>query len=122
MNGDEKSDPAIVAVKPANEPRRRGTEWVERRAGAEGNADDPHAVRAQHRAAASPGIARVRKAAQERRGEKFTTLLHHIDVALLDQAYRWLKRDAAPGVDGMTWDAYGEGLEARLRDLESRIH
>ncbi len=95
--------------------RRRG-------AGAEGNADDPHAVRAQHRAAASPGIARVRKAAQERRGEKFTTLLHHIDVALLDQAYRWLKRDAAPGVDGMTWDAYGEGLEARLRDLESRIH
>jgi retron-type reverse transcriptase len=43
-------------------------------------------------------------------------------VALLDQAYRWLKRDAAPGVDGMTWDAYGEGLEARLRDLESRIH
>ena len=34
----------------------------------------------------------------------------------------WLKREAAPGVDGMTWDAYGEGLEARLRDLESRVH
>ena len=49
-------------------------------------------------------------------------MLHHIDAALLHQAYHWLKRDAAPGVDGMTWDAYGEGLEARLRDLESRIH
>lgn len=122
MNGDEKSDPAIVAVKPANEPRRRGEERVERRAGAEGNADEPHEVRAQHRAASSPGIARIRKAAQERKGERFTTLLHHIDATLLDQAYHWLKREAAPGVDGMTWVAYGEGLEARLRDLESRIH
>jgi RNA-directed DNA polymerase len=60
--------------------------------------------------------------AREKKGERFTTLLHHIDAALLRQAYYWLKRDAAPGVDGMTWDAYGEGLEARLRDLESRIH
>jgi group II intron reverse transcriptase/maturase len=60
--------------------------------------------------------------AREKKGERFTTLLHHIDASLLRQAYFWLKRDAAPGVDGMTWDAYGEGLEARLRDLESRIH
>jgi group II intron reverse transcriptase/maturase len=60
--------------------------------------------------------------AREKKGERFTTLLHHIDAALLRQAYFWLKRDAAPGVDGMTWDAYGEGLEVRLRDLESRIH
>jgi group II intron reverse transcriptase/maturase len=49
-------------------------------------------------------------------------LLHHIDATLLRQAYHWLKRDAAPGVDGMTWDAYGEGLDARLCDLEARIH
>jgi RNA-directed DNA polymerase len=49
-------------------------------------------------------------------------LLHHIDASLLRQAYHWLKRDAAPGVDGVTWDAYGEGLEVRLRDLEARIH
>jgi RNA-directed DNA polymerase len=68
------------------------------------------------------GIDRVRKAAQDRKAEKFTTLLHHIDTALLRQAYHWLKRDAAPGVDGMTWDAYGEGLDARLCDLEARIH
>lgn len=109
MNGDEKSDLAIVAVKPANKAGRPGAERVERRAGAEGNADGPHEARAQHRAASSPGIARVRKAAQERKGERFTSLLHHIDAPLLEQAYHWLKRDAAPGVDGMTWDAYGEG-------------
>jgi retron-type reverse transcriptase len=122
MNGDEKSDPTIVAMKPANERPRGSKEWVERRVGAEGNVGGPHGVRAQERAATSSGIDRVRKAAQERKGEKFTTLLHHIDASLLRQAYDWLKRDAAPGVDGMTWDAYGEGLEAHLRDLESRIH
>jgi RNA-directed DNA polymerase len=122
MNGDEKSDPTIVAMKPANEPLRRGKEWAEPRVGAEGNVRGPHGVRAQDRAAPSAGIDRVREVAREKQGERFTTLLHHIDAALLRQAYYWLKRDAAPGVDGMTWDAYGEGLEARLRDLESRIH
>ncbi len=70
----------------------------------------------------SSGIDRVRKAAQERKGERFTTLLHHIDAKLLPQAYHWLKREAAPGVDGMTWEAHGDGLEARLCDLETRIH
>ena len=122
MNADEKSDPAIVAAKPVNEPGRPGKEWVEPRAGAEGNVGDSHGVRAQNRATPTSGIDRVRKAAHEKKAEKFTTLLHHIDAALLHQAYHWLKRDAAAGVDGMTWDAYGEGLDARLCDLEARIH
>ena len=122
MNGDEKSDRAIVAVKPANKAGEPGAEWVEPRAGAKGNASDPHGDRAQDRETSRLGIERVRKAAQERKGERFTTLLHHIDATLLRQAYHWLKREAAPGVDGMTWDAYGEGLDARLRDLEARIH
>ena len=121
MNGDEKSDLAIVAVKSANEPGRPGEEWAEPRAGAKGNARDSHGVRAQHRAAPLSGLDRVRKAARERKTEKFTTLLHHIDAALLREAYHWLKRDAAPGVDGVTWDAYGKGLDARLCDLEARV-
>jgi RNA-directed DNA polymerase len=87
MNGDEKSDPAIVAVKPANEPWQPGKEWVEPRAGAEGNARDSHGVRARNRAAPSSGIDRVRKAAQERKAEKFTTLPHHIDAPLLANIY-----------------------------------
>ena len=94
----------------------------EPRAGAKGNAAGSHGGRAQDRATPQSGIDRVRQAAQERKGERFTTLLHHIDATLLRQAYHWLKREAAPGVDGMTWEAYGEGLEDRLIDLESRIH
>ena len=95
---------------------------MERRAAAKGNVEGPNGVRAQERAASLPGIDRVREAAHKRKGERFTTLLHHVDAPLLREAHFWLKRDAAPGVDGMTWYAYGEGLDARLRDLESRIH
>ena len=105
MNGNEKLDPAIVAVKPANKPVRPGKEWAE----PEGNARDQHGVRARNRAAPSSGNDRVHKAAHERKTERFTTVLHHMDAVLLRQAYHRLKRDAAPGVDGMTWDAYGEG-------------
>jgi RNA-directed DNA polymerase len=122
MHGQEKSDPAIVAAKSANKAGRPGAERMEPRAGAEGNAGEPHTVRAQCREAASPGIARIRQAAKNRKGEKLTTLLHHIDVALLEQAYHWLKRDAAAGVDGMTWADYGEGLSDRLADLHDRVH
>ncbi len=122
MHGREKSDLAVVAVKSANKSGRPGAERMEPRAGAEGNAREPHAVRAQNRDAASPGLARIRAVAKDRRGERFTTLLHHIDVDLLEQAYHWLKRDAAAGVDGMTWAAYGEGLAGRLADLHDRVH
>lgn len=122
MNGQEKSDPAIVATKSANKAGRPGAERMEPRAGAEGNAGQPRTDRTQNRAAVSPGLARIRQAAKDRREERFTSLLHHIDVALLEQAYHWLKRDAAPGVDGMTWAEYGDGLADRLADLHQRVH
>jgi group II intron reverse transcriptase/maturase len=70
----------------------------------------------------SPGLDRVRQAARERRKERFTALLHHIDVDLLRWAYGRLQRAAAAGVDGLTWRVYGDGLEARLADLHARIH
>ena len=53
---------------------------------------------------------------------RFTNLLHHITVELLGEAYRALNPKAAPGVDGVTWAEYGEGLENRLRDLHGRVH
>jgi group II intron reverse transcriptase/maturase len=65
----------------------------------------------------------VREAA--RRGDekrKFTALLHHVTVGLLRDSYNSLKRQAAPGVDGVTWQQYGEGMEERLQDLHDRIH
>jgi group II intron reverse transcriptase/maturase len=49
-------------------------------------------------------------------------LLHHVDVNLLWQAFHALKRNAAPGVDGVTWHDYEENLEAKLIDLHARIH
>ena len=95
---------------------------MEPRAGAEGNAWQPHTDRTRSRADVSPGLTRIREAARDRKKERFTSLLHHIDVALLEQAYDWLKRDAAPGVDGMMWADYGNGLAERLADLHGRVH
>jgi retron-type reverse transcriptase len=64
----------------------------------------------------------VRRAARERKQERFTTLLHHLNVDLLKDSYYALQRKAAPGVDGMRWREYEDGLEGRLTDLHSRIH
>src|SRR3954470_12034680 len=110
MSGPEKSDPAIVAMKPANVQADASRERAERRVGAEGNAGQVRTVRAQARAAVVPRLDRLRKVARERKGEKFTTLRTCLDVEMLRFAYGELKRDAAPGVDGVTWREYGEGL------------
>ena len=67
-------------------------------------------------------LARVRQAAKENKGLKFTALLHHLTVDLLWQSFYAMKRNAAPGVDGMTWVEYETGLEDRLIDLHSRVH
>jgi group II intron reverse transcriptase/maturase len=64
----------------------------------------------------------VRKAAKEHKEMKFTALLHHLTVDLLQESFYALKRKAAPGVDGTTWQEYEAGLEGRLIDLHSRVH
>jgi RNA-directed DNA polymerase len=67
-------------------------------------------------------LARVRQAACRDKQLRFTTLLHHVyNPATLREAYFGLKRDAAPGVDGQTWQAYGQDLEANLLDLSARL-
>jgi group II intron reverse transcriptase/maturase len=68
------------------------------------------------------GLDRVRQAAKARKKERFTALLHHVSVDLLKDAYSWLKRNAAPGVDGVTWQDYAQNLEANIVDLHARIH
>lgn len=65
---------------------------------------------------------RVREAAIRDKEMRFTSLLHHVDEVLLRDAYLALNRDATPGVDGVTWQEYGEGLEERLRNLKDRVH
>jgi group II intron reverse transcriptase/maturase len=132
MNGHEKSGSAIVAMKPANEAGRRSEalaterrpveERVEPRAGAEGNADQHDTHRAQIRAGVTQGLNRIREAAGSRKQERFTALLHHVNVDTLRLAYEALKRKAAPGVDGVTWQDYGVDIEQRLADLHGRVH
>jgi RNA-directed DNA polymerase len=121
-NGREKSDPAIVAVKPTNKAERSAAEPVEPRAGTEGNADQDGTLRTPSRAGASHGLDRVRQTARDRKKERFTALLHHIDVAALEQAFFDLKKTAAAGVDGLTWETYEADLGRRLADLHSRVH
>src|SRR5512135_2144753 len=121
MHGHEKSDSAIVATKPPNKAGRPAAEAVERRAGTKGNAGQQSMRRAQNRESVSQALERVRKAARQRK-EKFTALLHHISAEVLEAAFYALKRKAAPGVDGMTWQEYEADLERRLIDLHGRIH
>jgi group II intron reverse transcriptase/maturase len=70
----------------------------------------------------SSGLERVRERAKAEKKEQFTALLHHVDVDLLRSAYTLLKRDAAPGVDGLTWRQYEQNLEENLVDLHARVH
>jgi len=122
MHGREKSDPAIRAKKPANRAGQPAAEWVEQRAGTEGNTGQPHTRRAQHRESVPQGLERVRQAAKARKKERFTALLHHVTVELLRESFYALKRKAAPGVDGLTWPDYEMELEDNLQDLHARVH
>jgi retron-type reverse transcriptase len=114
------SDP--TARKPTNNSERLEAEPVERREGAKGNTGKDSTRRTLSRASVFPGLERVRERARTEKKERFTALLHHIDVDLLRAAFSWLKRDAAPGVDGLTWWQYEQNLEANLVDLHARVH
>src|SRR6516162_2694667 len=122
MNGQEKSDPGIVAVKPTNKAGRPAAELVEPRPGTKGNAEQQRMHRTQSRARMSQSLGRVRQAARLRKKEQFTALLHHINVDTLRMAFYALKRKAAPCVDGMTWEDYEADLEPRIEDLHGRVH
>ena len=122
MNGHEKSDPAVVARKPANNAGRPAAERVERRPGTEGNAGQQSTRRAQNRESVSQALERVRQAAKQRRKERFTALFHHLKSAMLRTAFFALKRDAAAGVDGVTWQDYEADLDRRIEDLSDRVH
>ena len=93
MHGREKSDSAIVAMKPANKAGQPAAERVERRAEAEGNMIEPRTRRTPSRESVPQGLDRVRQAAKVRKKERFTALLHHVNVELLRDAYFWLQRN-----------------------------
>jgi retron-type reverse transcriptase len=121
MHGRGKSDPAIVAEKPTNKAGQPAAEPVEPRAGTKGNAGQQSRRRAQNRESVSQALERIRQAARQRKKERFTSLLHHISVDLLRMAFFELKRKAAAGVDGLTWQDYEAELECKLEDLHARV-
>src|SRR4051795_5984411 len=121
MHGSEESDSVVVAMKPTNKAERSAAEPVEPRTGTKGNAGQQSTCRAQDRESVSQALERVRQAARQRNKERFTALLHHVDLAMLRTAFYAMKRAAAPGVDGMTWEAYEADLDRRIEDLHARV-
>src|SRR4051794_6578391 len=121
MYAREESDHAIV---PMNQPNKEGqlsAEVGEGRAWAKENIAQSNTSPTQSGERVSQGLRGVREAAQRRKQERFTALLHHVTVDLLWESFYALKRKAAPGVDGVTWQEYETGLEGRLADLHSRV-
>jgi RNA-directed DNA polymerase len=127
MHGREKSDPAIVARKSANAVAQ-AAEWLEPRsgsrprAGAKENANWQSTCRAQDRESVSQALERVRTVAQAKEKERFTALLHHVNPTMLRTAFFALKRDAAPGVDGVTWADYEAELDGNIAALHKKVH
>jgi len=122
MHAREKSDFAIVAEKPTNKAERSAAEPAEPRAETKGKTHQQSTHRTQSRANVTQALERIRKAAKERKKEKFTALLHHISIDQLEVAFLELQADAAAGVDGLTWRVYEADLKRKLEDLHSRLH
>jgi group II intron reverse transcriptase/maturase len=123
MNGKGKSDRSIVPTKRPNKAATAAAEDVEGRDLTKGNVDEQNADRTQNRIKAAPSaLDRVRDRARRDKDATFTALLHHITIDRLREAYRRLHRDASPGVDGVTWEQYGEKLEDNLLALHARLH
>ena len=127
-----KSDSVIVAEKPVNKADKLAVEQsaaeaaaaesVEPRAETKENAEQQSTCRTQGRESVSQALDRIRRIARTRKQEKFTALLHHISVELLEEALLELKMKAAAGVDGLTWDAYEADFDRRIEDLHARVH
>jgi RNA-directed DNA polymerase len=122
MDARRQSHNAVVPENVPNKPAEPGAEVREGRGLAKGNSPERNVLRTQGREGAPSALARVRQVATREKTQRFTALLHHVyDVERLRAAYVALKRDAAAGVDGETWQHYGEALEAHLQDLADRL-
>src|SRR5690348_16418701 len=123
MNDCGKSDSRVVPAKLANKTGQPVAELVEERRMTKGNTVQQNAPRTQGRAGdASSALERVRRVARQDKKARFTALLHHVTLCRLLWACWAVSAGAAAGVDGVTWGAYGQVLEADLGDLRDRVH
>jgi RNA-directed DNA polymerase len=119
----EESDALVV---PKKWPNSRVTpeEAMEGRSAANGNPSQRDTSRTQDGTDVHTHLARVGERAKKEKGERFGNLLSHIKLPLLLEAYEHLRpnKKSAAGIDGQTWSEYGENLDARLLDLQERVH
>src|SRR5438067_1163705 len=118
----EKSDCAVVPVNQPNKGGQPPTEAGEGRAQTEENIVRSHMPPTQSRTRMFQGLDGVRQAASVRKQERFTALLHHLNLALLRESFHALRHQASPGVAGVRWQEFETGVEDRLSDLHSRVH
>lgn len=122
MNGYGKSDSSVVPEKSPNKTWEQAAEGMEERELAKGNSLERNAPRTQSRIGTPSALDRVREAARKDKKQRFTALFHHVyAIDQLRLAYYGVKRDAAAGIDGETWQHYGENLEGNLQDLSERL-
>jgi len=122
MHGGGESSDGIVPTKQPNEGQGGPQGVVEGRPSAKENTEQFNPCRTPRRESGPNGLDRVREAAKRDGKQRFTALLHHVTIERLRESYYSLKKQAAPGTDGVTWAEYGNDLETRLRDLHGRIH
>ena len=120
MNGDGQSDRSVVPANPLN--KASAAEAGEERERTKGNTDGETRPGRSAGSGVSRGLDRVRQVAVRDKEARFTALLHHVDLARLWAAYVAINPKAAPGVDRVTWDAYGQDLRENLEDLLRRVH
>jgi len=122
MNAGGESDGRVLPAKCPNKDGKPSAEGAEGRRPTKENTGQTTASQIQSWGNALNGLRRVREAAKRDKRLRFTSLLHHVSVALLSNSFYALKREAAPGVDGLTWQVYETDLGKRLEDLHSRVH
>lgn len=122
MNIRGKSDDSIVPANLSNKATRVAAETGEGRGSAKENTGQQNALRTQSRAGVPNALERMREKARKDKKLRFTALLHHVSLDQLKAAFFALKKKAAPGADGVTWEAYRINLEGNLQDLHGRLH
>lgn len=123
MHERQKSDKLVVPTKLSNKVTLVTAEMVEGRSLAKENTNQQNASRTQSRDNGAPNaLERVREIARRDKGTKFTALLHHVTKERLRGAFFELKKNASPGIDGVTWELYAEHLDERIAELHARVH
>src|SRR4029077_10014361 len=122
MHVSEESPSGVIPMNHSNKDGKPLAESAEERPLIKENARQPNTYPTQSGKGVSQGLAGVGKAAKENKETKITALLHHLTIELLRESFYSLKRKAAPGVDGVTWQEYEPELEDRLIDLHGRVH